>query len=99
MTGDASRSCLGLVTSSGPMARQIVDARVLLTAAAPPALPSSSLSAGSMAPPLDAIICLLPSVRRPPHAAGDRPDEAGQFASDRGSHDIGRLAGANQLAI
>jgi hypothetical protein len=47
MTGDASRSCLGLAPSIGPTALQIVDTRVLLTAAAPPALPSSSVSAGS----------------------------------------------------
>ena len=76
MTVDASRSCLGLVTSIGPMARQIVDARVLLTAAAPPALPSSSVSAGSLAPPLDAIIRVAWSVRRRRHAAGDSPHEA-----------------------
>ena len=35
MTVDASRSCLGLATCVGPMARQIVVARVLLTAPAP----------------------------------------------------------------
>jgi hypothetical protein len=53
MTVDASRSCLGLATSVGSPIRQIVDARVLLTAAAPPALPGSSVSDGSPAPPLD----------------------------------------------
>lgn len=52
MTVDASRSCLGLGTCVRRLARQIVDARVLLTAAAPPALPGNSVSAGSIAPPL-----------------------------------------------
>ena len=56
MTVDASRSCLSLATCVGPMARQIVEARVLLTAAVPPALPSWSISAGSLAPPFDAIM-------------------------------------------
>jgi hypothetical protein len=42
MTVDASRSCLGLATSVGSAIRQIVVARVLLTAAMPPALPGSS---------------------------------------------------------
>ena len=37
MTGDASRSCLGLATSIGSAIRQIVVARVLLTATALPA--------------------------------------------------------------
>jgi hypothetical protein len=46
MTADTSRSCLGLETCVGSATRQIVDARVLLTAAAPPALPSSSVSSG-----------------------------------------------------
>ncbi len=41
MTVDASRSCLGLATSVGSAIRQIVVARVLLTAAVPPALPGS----------------------------------------------------------
>jgi hypothetical protein len=36
MTVDASRSCLGLGTCVGSAIRQIVDARVLLTATAPP---------------------------------------------------------------
>ena len=55
MTVDASRSCLGLETCIGSATRQIVVSRVLLTAAAPPALPSSSVFGGSLAPPLDAI--------------------------------------------
>ena len=55
MTVDASRSCLGLGTCVGSAIRQIVDARVLLAAAAPPALRGSSMSNGSLAPPLDAI--------------------------------------------
>jgi hypothetical protein len=52
MTGGTSRSCLGLETCVGSMIRQIVLARVLLTAAVPPALPESSMSNGSLAPPL-----------------------------------------------
>lgn len=55
MTVDASWSCLGLATSVGSVIRQIVVTRVLLTAAAPPALPGSSVSSGSLAPPLDAV--------------------------------------------
>src|SRR6516162_1223544 len=43
MTVDASRSCLGLATCVGPMARRKVEARVLLTAAVPPALPRRSV--------------------------------------------------------
>src|SRR5215510_12736089 len=42
MTVDASRSCLGLATSVGSAIRQIVDARVLLAAAAPPSLARKS---------------------------------------------------------
>src|SRR5213075_807504 len=56
MTVDASRSCLGLGTCVGPVIQQIVDARVLLTATAPPALPGSRMSDGSPAPPLNAIM-------------------------------------------
>ena len=55
MTVDASRSCLGLVACVGMVIRQIVDARVLLTATMPPALPGLSVSDGSLAPPLDVI--------------------------------------------
>jgi hypothetical protein len=51
MTVDASRSCLGLVACVGVVIRQIVDARVLLTATAPPTLPGRSVSEGSLAPP------------------------------------------------
>ena len=58
MTVDASRSCLGLGTCVGSAIRQIVDARVLLTATVPPALPGRSVSDGSLAPPLDVITCL-----------------------------------------
>jgi hypothetical protein len=43
MTVDASRSCLGLATSVGSAIRQIVVSRILLTAAAPPALPGSTV--------------------------------------------------------
>ena len=99
MTGDASRSCLGLATCVGPRARQIVEARVLLTVAAPPALPSSSVSAGSLAPPFDALMPFSRSARRYRHLPGDGPDKAGQLAGDRGGDDIGRLAGAGEPAI
>ena len=68
MTADASRSCLGLATCVGSATRQIVDTRVLLTAAVPPALPGSSMSRGSLAPPLDAITRLFRSARRRRHA-------------------------------
>src|SRR5262245_229329 len=66
MTVDASRSCLGLGTCVGSSTRQIVVARVLLTAAAPPALPGSSVLDGSLAPPCDAITEFL----RKPAAGG-----------------------------
>ena len=81
------------------MARQIVHARVLLTAAAPPALLGSSLSAGSLAPPLDAITRFSRSVHGWRHAPGDGPDEAHHLAGNRGGDDIGRLAGARELAV
>src|SRR6516164_9343241 len=99
MTVDASRSCLGLGTCVGSSTRQIVVARVLLTAAAPPALPGSSVLGGSLAPPCDAITGLLRSTRRRRHAPGDGPDKACQLTSDRGRDDIGRLAAASELAI
>src|SRR4051812_11516196 len=99
MTVDASRSCLGLATCVGSATRQLVDARVLQTATAPPALPGSSMSGGSLAPPCDAITAFLRSARRRRHAPGDGPDEACQLAGDRGSDDIGRLAVAGELAI
>src|SRR6516164_1574434 len=84
MTVDASRSCLGLGTCVGSATRQIVDARVLLTATAPPALPGGSMSGGSLAPPCDAITGFLRSACRRRHALGDGPDEACQLTSDRG---------------
>jgi hypothetical protein len=59
MTGDASRSCLGLGTCVGSAIRQIVDARVLLPATAPPALPGSRMSYGSLAPPLHRIMLVF----------------------------------------
>src|SRR5215469_17678903 len=99
MTVDASRSCLGLGTCVGSVTRQIVDARVLLTATAPPALPGGSMSDGSLAPPCSAITGLLRSARRRRHVPGDGPNKACQLAGDRGSDDIGRLAGAGKLAI
>jgi len=49
MTVDASRSCLGLETCAGSAIRQIVLARVLLTATAPPALPGNPMLGGSLA--------------------------------------------------
>src|SRR5215469_12091109 len=42
---------------------------------------------------------LFRSARRQRHAPGDGPDEACQLADDRGGDDIGRLAGAGELAI
>ena len=99
MTVDASRSCLGLATSIGSAIRQIVFARVLLTAAAPPALPGSSVSGGSLAPPSDAITRFFRSPHRRRHAPGDGPDEAGQLAGDRGRDDVGRFAAAGKFAI
>src|ERR1700730_15123800 len=97
MTVDASRSCLGLGTCVGSAIRQIVVERVLLTATAPPALPGSSVSGGSLAPPLDAITGFFRSARRRRHAPGDGPDETGQLTGDRGRDDGGRLAAAASL--
>src|SRR5271167_914762 len=100
MTVDASRSCLGLGTCVGSAIRQIVDARVLLTATAPPALPGTSVSDGSLAPPgVDAIIRRFRSACCRHHLASDGPDEARQFAGDRGGDDVGGLAGAGEPAI
>src|SRR5215813_11661459 len=99
MTVDASRSCLGLATCVGSSTRQIVVARVLLTAAAPPALPGSSVLGGSLAPPCSPITGLLRSARRRRHAPGDGPDEARQLTGDRRRDDIGRFAAAGALAI
>src|SRR6516162_4815931 len=81
------------------MARQIVEARVLLTAAVPPGLPSWSISAGSLAPPFDAIMQFSRSMRRYRHLPGDGPDKARQLAGDRSGDDIGRLSGAGEPAI
>ena len=99
MTADASRSCLGLGACAGPTARQIVDARVLLTAAASPGLPGGSVSAGLLAPPCDVITRFPRSVRRRWQVPGNGPHKAGEFAGDRGGDHIGRLAGAGKLAI
>src|ERR1700676_1309927 len=99
MTADTSRSCLGLGTCVGSMIRQIVDARVLLTATVPPALPGRSVLDGSLAPPVDGITCFLRSACRHHHLASDGPDEARQLAGDRGGDDIGRFAGSGELAI
>src|SRR5579863_1072586 len=99
MTVDASRSCLGLGTCVETIIRQIVDARVLLTATAPPALPGRSVSDGSLAPPVDGITRFLRSARDHRHLASNGPDEARQLAGDRGGDDIDRLAGPGELAI
>src|SRR5580704_18167586 len=99
MTVDASRSCLGLATCVGSTIRQIVHARVLLTATAPPALPGRSVSDGSLAPPAKGITCFLRSAYGHRHLASDGPDEARQLAGDRGDDDIGGLAGPGELAI
>src|SRR6516164_9360079 len=99
MTVDASRSCLGLGSCVGSAIRRIVDARVLLTATAPPALPGRSVSDDSLAPPSDAITRCRRSGRRERHLPGDGPHEACQLAGDRGGDDIGRVAGPGELAI
>src|SRR6201982_4276965 len=99
MTVDTSRSCPGLGTCVGWAIRQIVQARVLLTATVPPALPGSPMLGGSLAPPLAAIIGLVRSVCRHRHLPGDGPHEASEFAGDRGGDDVGRLAGAGKPAI
>src|SRR6266542_305034 len=99
MTVDASRSCLGLGTCVGSAIRQIVDARVLLTATALPALPGSRMSDGSSAPPLYRIMLVFRSACRHRDMSGDGRDKARQFAGDRSSDDIGRLAGADEPAI
>src|SRR5580700_3661456 len=99
MTVDASRSCLGLGTCVGSAIRQIVDARVLLTATVPPALSGRSVSDASLAPPWDAITRFLRSAWCDRHLPSDGPHETGQLASDRGGDDIGRLAGAGEPAI
>ena len=99
MTVDASRRCLGLAACIGSMIRQIVNARVLLTATAPPALPGSRTSDGSPAPPLDRIMLVCRLACRHRDMPGDGPDKACQFTRDRSGDDIGRLAGAGKLAI
>jgi hypothetical protein len=94
MTADASRSCLGLATCVGSAIRQIVDARVLLTATVPPALPGRSVLDGSLAPPLGTITRFLRSAWRYCDLPSDGPDEACEFAGDCGGDDIGRLVAA-----
>src|SRR6266581_2460575 len=81
MTVDASRSCLSLATCVRSATRQIVDARVLLTATVPPALPGRSVSDGSLAPPLDVITQVLRSAGRHRHLPSDGPDETRQLAA------------------
>src|SRR5260221_7443258 len=99
MTVDASRSCLGLEACVGSAIRQIVDARVLLTATVPPALPGKSVSDGSLAPPVNGITHSLRSAWRDGHLPSDGPDETREFAGDRGGNNIGRLAGPGELAL
>src|SRR6516165_912711 len=99
MTVDASRSCLGLGTCVGSSTRQIVVTRVLLTAAAPPALPAAACRMVRWRFPCSAITGLLRSACRQRHVLGDGPDEARQLTGDRGRDDIGRLAAAGELAV
>ena len=99
MTVDASRSCLGLETCVGSAIRQIVVARVLLTAAVPPALPGSRLLEVLPAPPLPVITRFLQSACGDGHLASNGPNKASQFAGDRGSDDIGGFAGAGEPAV
>src|SRR5260370_27499859 len=100
MTVDASRSCLGLGTGGGWAIGKIVEARVLLTATVPPALPGRSMSDAALAPPfLDVITHFLRSAWRDCHLSSNCPNETRQLASDRGGDDIGRLAGAGVPAI
>src|SRR5262249_61716085 len=94
MTVDASRSCLGLATSVGSAIRQIVDARVLLAAAAPPALPGSRMVSGSLAAPMGAIVGLVRSVCRHRHLPGDGPHTACTFAGDQRGYAVAPLCGA-----
>src|SRR5262249_36251060 len=91
--------CLGLGTCVGSATRQLVDARVLLTATAPPALPGSRRSNGSLAPPWNRTMLVFRSACCHADTLGDGPDKAGQFAGDRGGADIGRLAGAAEPVI
>src|SRR5215471_17285253 len=99
MTVDASRSCLGLGTCVGSTIRQIVEARVLLTATVPPTLPGKSMSDGLLAPPVNGITRFLRSAWCYCHLPSDGPDETREFAGDRGGDDIGGLSGAGELAI
>src|SRR4030088_1274033 len=99
MTVDASLSCLGLGTCVGRAIQQIVDARVLLTATAPPALPGSRMSDGLPAPPSNGIMLVFGSACRHRDMPGDGPDKACEFTGDRTGDNIGRLASAGEPAI
>src|SRR5258708_13234720 len=100
MTVDGAGRCVGLGSWVGLAIRQIVDARVLLTATVPPALPGRSMSDAALAPPfLDVITHFLRSAWRDCHLSSNCPNETRQLASDRGGDDIGRLAGAGEPAI
>src|SRR5271155_2512901 len=81
------------------MARQIVVARVLLTAAVPPALPVSAWRRVLSAPPLPVITRFLGSACGDRPLASDGPDKAGEFAGDCGGDDIGGFAGPGEFAI
>ena len=99
MTADASRSCLGLGTCVGSSIRQIVDARVILTATAPPALPGRACQI---------VRGRLPRMRSrdaTAHSAAGgtcwaiahtKPASSRAIAS---GDDIGRLAGPDEPAI
>src|SRR5262252_2048949 len=88
-----------LGTCVGSPTRQIVVARVLLTATVPPALPGGSVSEGWLAPPSDVITHCLRSDDQDWHLPGDGPNKARQFTGDRGGDDSDRLAAAGELAI
>src|SRR5271165_4893886 len=62
-------------------------------------LPGSRLSKVLPAPPLLVITRSLQSACRYSDLAGNGPDETGQLARNRGGDDVGRLAGAGELAI
>src|SRR6516164_1575100 len=64
-----------------------------------PGLAWHSLLKDSLAPPLDGMMWFSRSARRDRHLPGDGPEEARQLAGDRSGDDIGRLAGAGELAV
>jgi hypothetical protein len=64
MTVGASRSCLGLEACVGSAIRQIVDARVLLTATVPPALPGRSETRSTARATVEADLTLLAEIKQ-----------------------------------